>query len=127
MVSDLLHSAAYNLRGHIAGDLHFADFQWKNKMHGAGHSLLVSHKTRHHVFRFTFHGRQGAVSKSRGSNLLGGISRAKTGTAGDGRSSNHAPGHGFSVEKVRVPGGGFQRMAYGMAKVENATQIRFLL
>src|SRR6266700_1860847 len=100
MGPDSLHGAAHNFRGHIARNFYLADFQRKNKMHGATDSFLIGHKSRHHVFRSTRHWRQRTVGKSRSGNLLSSVSRAKTSIAGNGRCSNHAPCHRLAMEKM---------------------------
>src|SRR5262249_22705712 len=125
MVPNLLHSIANNARWNIARNFDLADLQGQHEVNSAAHRLLIGGEAADDLLRARFHKRQGSVSLHSFRDPSGGFRRACAAVTRDGRGGNHAPGHCLPVREMGVSSCRFQRMSDSMAKIQDASEIRF--
>src|SRR5947209_5794532 len=96
-------------------------------MDRASHGFLIGRQAGYHVFCANAYCRERTVACNRRMYPLSRLRSATLDIAGDGGGCHHTPAHSFSMQQLRVTGSGLQRVAYGVAEVQNAAQIRLAL
>ena len=113
--------------GHIGGDFDFADFAGKNEVYGSVLSFLVGLQARENFAGAYFQFGQAAQAEDGIGDAAGGHAVSAADGKADVGGGNHSPGDGFAVKQALVAGFGLERVADGVAEVENAAQAAFLL
>src|SRR6516225_10490197 len=125
MVSDLLHGQAHNARRNVAGDFDFADLKRQHEVDRSCYGLLVGREAAEDFLGPAFYVWQRPVSFHGFSDPSCGLRCADAAVARDGRSGDHAPGNGLTVQELRVSGRSFQRVPDGVPKIQDTSEIGF--
>src|SRR6185312_12655147 len=116
----------YGAVGHFAHNFRRSDAGGQHEVNYAVGSFFVGFQAAENALAPRFHSGQRGQRQNRGDDAAGGIGIGLLHGGGDHGRSYHAPGHGFAVQEVLVPGFSLERVADGVAEVEHAAQVAFL-
>ena len=112
-----------------AGDHgHLADTHRQDEMHFALHGFLVVHQAREQVLRGdAVDRRDRAVAVDQFQDFDAVLGGEMAGALCQVHGGAHAPGHRFAMQEARVAGLRFERVAEGVAEVQDAAEVAFAL
>src|SRR5450432_1052967 len=122
---DFRQGYCYRSLGYVLYDFYFADFSGKHKVDSSSFGFFVGlHQLQGLCGLHVDFGKWSPGTDGAGDAVIE-DAVAQTNLRRNLCGGDHSPGHGFSVEKMTIGGGGFESVADGVSEIQDAAKIAF--